>query len=247
MEADIAAGTARPIAEGRKVRFQAVRWADFGSSWPKAVSLLTGKRWLKPDIPVCANVLPTLEKPTGFPDRTEAVLKRANRRRGSVGKTIIFPTPILTGLTSYLSQQCRRGACEAPTDFGGACRKPGYGAQKGDYRPAFMLCSPRGVRSRWRASGSARVRSTRRQSRSPCAATAWPRSRRSCAAPYGTSGSRPPAASYDDRSPPWCSRCGFDATAPTRPHRETVHPGLGAALPTLSPQPIADSYLDHHG
>ena len=76
-----------------------------------------------------------------------------------------------------------------------ACRKPDCESQKGVYRPAFMLCSRREVRSRPRAAGSARARSTCRQSRSPCAATASPRSRRSCAAPWRRTGSHPPAAS----------------------------------------------------
>ncbi|GEM_PF-6855235 len=33
----------RPIPESGKVRFQAVRWAGFGCSWPKVERRLSGK------------------------------------------------------------------------------------------------------------------------------------------------------------------------------------------------------------
>jgi hypothetical protein len=69
-----------------------------------------------------------------------------------------------------------RAQCEPPPAWQleplkpsiGACRKLGCGPQKGVYRPAFTLCSRREVRSRRRAAGSARARSTGQQSRSPC-------------------------------------------------------------------------------
>ena len=67
--------------------------------------------------------------------------------------------------------------------YGRVCRKLGYETRNDLCHLGFTLCSPGEAQSRARAAGSARGRSMRRPTRSPCAARAWPRNPGSCAAP----------------------------------------------------------------
>src|SRR3954468_20481480 len=95
--------------------------------------------------------------------------------------TLSLP-PILSLLISHIAAAVPRraritftelliGAAATRGGHVGRVANSGVGRRMGWIGPDFTLCYPAGDRSRARAAGSARAPSTRRQSRSPCAAT----------------------------------------------------------------------------